>query len=130
MNEKKLELCDIELLKNSIKENYHLIQEPDIENDKTKMYYSHLSVGFENPKPILRLYVVEDKQAEFEDCVLAYYDIEDISTIMDLRTKVKNYAEFKKELLALNGIQRVKIIGEDFIFKNSKKSLFGLYILG
>lgn len=124
MNERKLDLCDIELLKNSI-------QEPDIENDDTKMYYSNIKIGFENPEPFLRIYVIEDKNAEFVELELVSYDFRDISAIMDLRTNVKNYAEFKKEILKMtNGVQRVKIIGGDFIFKNDSKSLFGLYILG
>lgn len=116
-------------LKNAVKESgIRLIQEPTIEGDKTQMFYEIEHVDFS--EYIMRIYVNERSQHEHGDYVTAY-DVNDIKEVLDLRMKVKNYAEFKESVLKIDGIKKIDESQARYIINDkNKKSLFGLYILG
>lgn len=117
-------------LKNAVKESgIRLIEEPKIDGDRTKMFYESV-MNDDFSDSIMRIYVNERSQHQHGDYVTAY-DVKDIKEVLDLRTKVKNYAEFKESVLKLDGIKKIDEPQARYIINDkNKKSLFGLYILG
>jgi len=116
-------------LKNAVKDSgIRLIKEPTIDGDRTQMFYEIEHVDFS--EYIMRIYVNERSQHEHGDYVTAY-DVNDIKEVLDLRMKVKNYAEFKESVLKIDGIKKIDESQARYIINDkNKKSLFGLYILG
>jgi hypothetical protein len=116
-------------LKNAVKDSgIRLIQEPKIDGDRTKMFYER--VVNDDFSDIMRIYVNELSQHGHGDYVTAY-DVNDMKEVLDLRTKVKNYAEFKERVLKIDGIKKIDDQQARYIINDkNKKSLFGLYILG
>jgi hypothetical protein len=112
-------------LKNAVKESgIRLIEEPKIEGDRTKMFYG--KIFDDDFSAIMRIYVSECSQHEHVEYVTAY-DVKDIKEVLDLRMKVKNYAEFKEKVLKIDGIKKI----DKYTYHDkNQKSLFGLYILG
>jgi hypothetical protein len=116
-------------LKNAVKDSgIRLIQEPKIDGDRTKMFYER--VVNDDFSDIMRIYVNERSQHEHGDYVTAY-DVNDIKEVLNLRTRVRNYAEFKERVLKIDGIKKIDESQARYIINDkNKKSLFGLYILG